>query len=38
MQYMGGKHRVAKQIAQIINHSLNLGGGVHKPVLWLMCN
>lgn len=27
MQYMGGKSRMSKQIAEIINHVMNLGGG-----------
>lgn len=26
MQYMGGKSRISTQIAQVINHALNLGG------------
>lgn len=38
MQYMGGKSRISTQIAQVINHALNLGGGdIRKSVLWLLC-
>ena len=39
MQYMGGKSRISTQIAQVVNHTLNLGGaGICKPVLWLLCS
>ena len=35
MQYMGGKTRIAKQIAQILSPSLEGGGELlYKPVLW----
>ena len=28
MQYMGGKSRIARYIAEIINNALNGGGGI----------
>lgn len=35
MQYMGGKTRMAKQIAQYLSPSLAGGGELlYKPILW----
>ena len=39
MQYMGGKSRISTQIAQVINHTLNLGGAdIRKSVLCVLCS
>ena len=43
MRYLGGKSRISKSIATILNAALSAGGGaregenIRKPVLWLMC-
>lgn len=39
MQYMGGKTRIAKQVAAVLTPPIAGGGGepLHKPVLRQLC-
>ncbi len=38
MRYMGGKSRISKQIANVLNGAMREREreGIRKPVLWLM--
>lgn len=36
MRYMGGKSRISKQIADVLNGAMREREIIRKPVLWLM--
>lgn len=37
MRYLGGKSRIAKQIAEVLNFALRERESICKPVLRLVC-
>lgn len=39
MRYLGGKSRISKQIATVLNTAMRGGGeSICESVLWLMCH